>query len=94
MVDLPEMVKGFKVWFSSAPDRDDIFADLMYDHESWGEMDTDSDSGKLLVRLFFSPENDTEGYLRVFDADGFIETLLDASRGLHKRGIGDPEPVE
>lgn len=89
MADLPDIVRGFKVWFASGPDRDDLFADLMYDHETWGEMDVDPESGKLVVKLYVSPEGDTKVYSRVFEADGLIETLLEARRGLHKRGIGN-----
>jgi len=94
MADLPNIVRGFKVWFASGPDRNDLFADLMYDHDTWGEMEVDPETGKLVVRLFFSPENETRVYSRVFDADGFIETLMEARRGLHKRGIGNPGPAE
>lgn len=94
MTDLPDIVRGFKVWFASGSDRDDLVADLMYDHETWGEMDVDPESGKLVVRLYFSPEDDNRVFSRVLEADGLIETLTEARRGLHKRGIGNPDSTD
>ena len=86
---------GLSFEIVSAPDRDDLYAELTLDGVQWGEMCEVPGRDDLLLKVYFVTPDGSDGrkVLRIdFDVDPLIDLLRRARQRLLRMRPGGNEP--